>query len=63
MFRGVTSPSLRAFKTPFYYLKFTIMKTKHTQGQWVKGTNTSNRDWMQIRCNGKIIADVIRFQN
>jgi hypothetical protein len=34
------------------------MKTKHTPGQWVKGTNTSKRDWMQIRCNGKIIADV-----
>lgn len=34
------------------------MKIKHTPGQWVKGTNTANRDWMQIRCNGKIIADV-----
>ena len=34
------------------------MKTKHTQGQWIKGTNTSKRDWMQIWCNGKKIADV-----
>ena len=34
------------------------MNTKHTQGQWVKGTNTAKRDWMQIRCNGKIIAEI-----
>lgn len=34
------------------------MKTKHTAGQWVKGTNTAKRDWMQIRCEGKIIAQV-----
>ena len=34
------------------------MKNKHTAGQWVKGTNTSKRDWMQIYCNGKMIADV-----
>lgn len=34
------------------------MTTKHTAGQWVKGTNTAKRDWMQIFCNGKMIAEV-----
>ena len=36
----------------------TIMETKHSKGQWVKGTNTSSKDWMKIFCNGKLIADV-----
>ena len=34
------------------------MKTKHTQGQWIKGTNTSSRDWMKIYAQGKLIAEV-----
>jgi len=34
------------------------MSTKHTPGNWVKGTNTSKLDWMQIFCNGKMIAEV-----
>jgi len=34
------------------------MKTKHTPGQWVKGTNTASKDWMRIYCNGKEIAQV-----
>ena len=34
------------------------MKTKHTQGQWIKGTNTSSRDWMKIYADGKLIAEV-----
>ena len=34
------------------------MKTKHTQGQWIKGTNTFTRDWMKIYCNNKLIAEV-----
>lgn len=34
------------------------MKTKHTQGQWIKGTNTSSRDWMKIYAEGKLIAEV-----
>jgi len=34
------------------------MKTKHTGGQWIKGTNTSSRDWMRIYSEGKLIAEV-----
>ena len=34
------------------------MKTKHTQGQWIKGTNTAKRDWMKIYAQGKLIAEV-----
>jgi hypothetical protein len=34
------------------------MKTKHTQGQWIKGTNTAKRDWMKIYSEGKLIAEV-----
>ena len=30
---------------------------KHTKGEWVKGSNTAKRDWMQIFCNGKLIAE------
>lgn len=34
------------------------MENKYSKGQWVKGTNTSKRDWMQIYCDGKMIAEV-----
>lgn len=34
------------------------METKHTKGQWIKGTKTSKRDWMKIYSNGKLIAEV-----
>ena len=33
------------------------MKTKHTPGEWTRGVNTSTKKWMQIFCNGKLIAE------
>ena len=34
------------------------MKTAHTKGQWIKGTNTRSRDWMRVYSDGKLIAEV-----
>jgi uncharacterized NAD(P)/FAD-binding protein YdhS len=31
---------------------------KHTKGNWMKGANTSNKEWMQIFSDGKLIAEV-----
>lgn len=33
------------------------MKTNHTKRQWTQGTNTASIEWMQIFCNGKVIAE------
>ena len=30
---------------------------KHTQGNWSKGTKTNTKEWMQIFCNCKVIAE------
>jgi len=34
------------------------MKTKHTAGEWTQGVNTSSKEWMQVFCNNKVIAEV-----
>ena len=35
-----------------------LKEKQFTQGQWVKGSNTSTNDWMKIYCDGKHIATV-----
>ncbi len=30
---------------------------KHTKGIWERGTNTASKEWMQIFCNKKLIAE------
>jgi hypothetical protein len=33
------------------------MESKHTKGEWKRGTRTNTKEWMQIFCDGKLIAE------
>jgi hypothetical protein len=37
---------------------YKVLNEERTQGEWMPGTNTASKEWMQIFCNKKVVLEV-----